>query len=109
MPAKDPDAVTKAITNRVADADAVRLDTLVHDTVREYANEWQLETCMSLIEESDRVTVRDIGEAHLMGSVEPAGGETLLEKEIRYNAASAVVEGALDDADADMVSETLGI
>jgi len=105
----DPTDAVEEVRHQVETTDSVAIDTLVHDTVREYANEWQLETCMRLIEESDRVTVRDIGEAHLMGSVEPAGGETLLEKEIRYNAASTVVEGALDDADADTVTETMGI
>ena len=81
----------------------------MRDTVREYTNHWDLQQCFDVIDNSERVSARQIGEREPVGELNAAGGDTLIERETRYWAAVATVETALDAVDADTVTETVGV
>jgi len=55
------------------------------------------------------VDVHDVGDRHRQGELDPADGDTLIEREIRYWAGVELVERGLDDVDADTVIETVGV
>lgn len=97
------------VKDRVENTDSVDIDVLTRDTVKQYVNHWSIPSCFDVIDESDRVSARQIGEQQSVGELSPAGGETTVEKEVRHWAAVATVESALDDVDREAVAETVGV
>jgi len=104
-----PEEVVQSISQRVTDVDVVTLDTLIADTVREYTNHWEVTDCFDVIDNSERVSARQIGERHRQGELSPVGGDTTIEREIRYWAAVELVERGLDHVGGDIVTETVGV
>jgi len=102
------DAVEE-VRDRVETTDSVELDELTHDTVREYTNNWEVTDCFDVIDNSERVSVSEIGDRHRQGDLSPASGDTTIERETRYWAGVATVETALDAVDGDTVTETVGV
>jgi len=102
------DAVEE-VRDRVETTDSVELDELTSNTIRKHTNHWGLRQCFDVIHHSDRVDVHDVGDRHRQGELDPADGDTLIEREIRYWAGVELVERGLDDVDADTVIETVGV
>jgi len=108
-PEETPEAVVQSVRQRVTDADAVALDTLINDTVRQYTNHWGLSTCFDVIDASDCVTAHQIGEKQSHGELSHVDGDTTIEREIRHWAGVALVERGLDHVDGEEATQTVGL
>jgi len=105
----DAEAIVQSISKRVVDADAVPLDTLIHDTVTEHTNHWGLSQCFDVIDASDCVTARQIGEQQSHGELSHVDGNTTIEREIRHWAGVALVERGLDHVDGEEAMQTVAM
>ena len=105
----DPTEAVTEVTHRVENTETVDIDVLTKDTVSQYTNQWDLRQCFDVIDNSECVSARQIGEQQSVGELSTAGGETTVEKEVRHWAAVATVESALDCVDRQIVTETVGV
>lgn len=101
------DDVRATVLTHLDTHEQTTISALIALVCTSHTSQWDTNRCCTVIDSSEYVTHRDVGDYEGGGHSVETETETTVEEAIRYQAANAVVERVLNDVPDAVITETL--
>lgn len=100
-------AVRETVQSHLDAHEQTTISALIEEVSASHTSQWDIHCCCTVIDSSEYVSHRDVGDYEGGGHSVDTETDTTVEEAIRYQAANAAVERALNDVPDAVITEKL--